>query len=381
MVVIAPTYDDDERSGAHMSHELEMQNGKARFVSARGENAWHGLGTVVPGDIELRQFLPLAGLDNWNVTKLPLTVAIPVNWDVIIDPETNEPLTVVTEWRHEARDGRYMTIRKSDGKILGDNVGEQYHPYQAEDVLDLASYIVGGDDHLVPDTGGSLLGGTRFFLTFRIDGVWNLSADPHIPYLALISSHDGSLALTGMATPIRVVCNNTANFALRAADQKLPAKDGTARGVFKIMHRSKMDERRDEMKAALDHAISYVEAYQAEAERLMHTPIETRHFDLVLDGLFPIGDTVSVRAKSMRQKARSSVRSIYEASPEVGDFRGTAWGAIQAVNTHEQWVAPIHAKGRPEATVRRERQIDALLTDGYDWTEKTREILAGAGVG
>lgn len=340
---------------------IEDQGGRYAFVS-RKVDAWHGLGTITEGDIPVDDFLRLAGLDDWNVVKEPLRIAVP-NLDV--PPQiTGEPYMKIIE-----RPGRFVTIRTKDGTIIGDNIGSKYVPFQNERILELAEFLIGGEHRLQPETGGSLKGGRWVFLTFRIDGAWNLQADPHVPYLALLSSHDGTLSLTGLATATRVVCANTANLALAGFDH----------GRFRIPHRTTIADRQDAMRVTMAGAIDYLSDLQVEADTFMHTPISTREFDVLLDGIFPYTDQSSDRTITFAKKARASVRDIYENSIEVGDFAGTAWGALQAVNVHELWHSLIKPGDRAEDVVRRERQIEALVSGGNVLTDKARELLVVGG--
>lgn len=54
-----------------MSHDLEIINGKASFASLR-EPAWHSLGQIVNQEMETKEILELANLNDWNVRGIEL---------------------------------------------------------------------------------------------------------------------------------------------------------------------------------------------------------------------------------------------------------------------------------------------------------------------
>lgn len=84
---------------------------------------------------------------------------------------------------------------------------------------------------------GSLNGGRRIFVTAKLQGsdVYLSDRDMVTPYIVFTTSHDGTGAVCAMITPVRVVCQNTLNMALRGVN--------TQKIVFK--HSSKVEKRFD----------------------------------------------------------------------------------------------------------------------------------------
>jgi phage/plasmid-like protein (TIGR03299 family) len=89
------------------------------------------------------------------------------------------------------------------------------------------------------ETAGSLFGGKRIFVLANL-GTWyvkrgnlfNRTQDTHKSYLLSTMAHDGTMAWNGLFTDVRVVCNNTNQFALNSADN-----------LWKVKHTLKADER------------------------------------------------------------------------------------------------------------------------------------------
>jgi hypothetical protein len=82
---------------------------------------------------------------------------------------------------------------------------------------------------------------------------------------------------------------------------------------------------------------------------------------------------VSERAKTNATEKRAQVRKAWERSPEIGEFRGTAWGAAMSFNTVDLWAGRVHGgEGK-----RLERQAQRILTgDTMANTNKVLELLA-----
>ena len=69
---------------------------------------------------------------------------------------------------------------------------------------------------------GSLNGGRRIFVTAKLVGsdIYLSERDMVTPYIVFTTSHDGTGAVCAMITPVRVVCQNTLNMALRGVNSQ-----------------------------------------------------------------------------------------------------------------------------------------------------------------
>ncbi len=76
--------------------------------------------------------------------------------------------------------------------------------------------IVGGKDGILYETAGALGNGERAFITAKLPDYIKVGRNDCIEkYLLLTTSHDGSGSIQIAFTPIRIVCQNTLNAALR----------------------------------------------------------------------------------------------------------------------------------------------------------------------
>jgi len=187
-----------------MAHNLNYneETGKHSFFSVK-EKAWHGLGQIVeqyPTSAEAIQF---AGLD-YEVEKRPLFTNILEN---DMDNGQSFPKISVPNF--------YATVRNDNNAVLG-VVGKDYEVVQNVDAFTFFDAIVSGDSGILYETAGALGKGERIFITAKLPGYIRVgNSDLIEQYLFLTTSHDGFGSITAAFTPIRIVCNNTLNAALR----------------------------------------------------------------------------------------------------------------------------------------------------------------------
>lgn len=179
-----------------MAHNLffNEQTGRHSFFSVQ-EKPWHGLGLIVQDYPNSNEALQFAGLD-YEVCKRPNT--------------------------HQLDDGSQMisttsffTYRPDTGAVLGDRLGKEYEVVQNTDAFRFFDAIVGGDG-IQYETAGALGKGEKIFITAKLPGYIKVGSDDLIEkYLFLTTSHDGSGSIMAAFTPVRIVCNNTLQAALR----------------------------------------------------------------------------------------------------------------------------------------------------------------------
>jgi len=165
-----------------MSHEITEQDS---MVSGMGKTPWHGLGTVVEGRLSALEALELANL----------------HWKVNQEPIYTEDMELITT---------HQLNRRSDtGTILG-IVGKDWTPIQNTFLVEIAEALgqAGTDFKPVIETAGSLKGGRIVWALITTSERYFADSD-HRSYLLLSNGHDGSRAVRGTMTDVRVVCNNT----------------------------------------------------------------------------------------------------------------------------------------------------------------------------
>lgn len=189
-----------------MAHNLfyNEETKEHSFFSVK-EKAWHGLGKIVQDYPNSAEAIQYAGLD-YTVVKRPLftydTESFNANDEKnIIIPEIEIP-------------NYCATIRTDNDKVLG-VVGKDYEIVQNIDAFSFFDSIVGGEG-IQYETAGALGNGERIFITAKLPNYIKVGNNDLIEqYLFLTTSHNGFGSITAAFTPIRIVCNNTLNAALR----------------------------------------------------------------------------------------------------------------------------------------------------------------------
>ena len=178
-----------------MSHHIHFNEStqKHSFFSV-AEKPWHNLGQIVTEYPTSAQAIQHAGLD-YQVIKTPLYTQSG-ELDKIPVPDY------------------FSTLRTDTSAVLG-VVGKDYQIVQNNEAFTFFDSIVGGNGILY-ETAGALGKGERIFITAKLPDYIRVGKDDLIEkYLFLTTSHDGSGSITAAFTPIRIVCANTLNAALR----------------------------------------------------------------------------------------------------------------------------------------------------------------------
>ena len=188
-----------------MGHNINRVNGKDSFFSVK-QKAWHGLGTIVEQYPTSAEAIRYAGLD-YEVIKSPLFTCqrnetIGDNGEIVEGGQIPVP-------------NHYATVRTDNHAVLG-VVGKDYEIVQNRNAFEFFDAIVGGGDGILYETAGALGKGERIFITAKLPGYIKVGHQDMIEqYLMLTTSHDGLGSITAAFTPVRVVCQNTLNAALR----------------------------------------------------------------------------------------------------------------------------------------------------------------------
>lgn len=184
-----------------MAHNINFneRTGQHSFFSVN-EKAWHGLGQIIDQYPTSAEALKFAGLD-YEVIKEDLYTT-----SFNCDGQAMDFTKRVKS--------HYATIRKDTGDVLG-VVGKDYEIIQNVEAFSFFDAIVGGDG-IQYETAGALGKGERIFITAKLPDYIKVGNNDLIEqYLFLTTSHDGYGSITAAFTPVRVVCRNTLNAALK----------------------------------------------------------------------------------------------------------------------------------------------------------------------
>lgn len=149
------------------------------------------------------------------------------------------------------------TVRAETNTTLG-VVGSSYGVVQNSKAFEFIDIITSGKlggDRPIIETAGILGNGKRMYVSAKMPQDMYIngnSKDAVSDYILFTNSHDGSGAVTVLFTPVRVICQNTLNYALKTAQNKL---------IFK--HTSRVGERLDwEKKENMERAIAVLKMHE-----------------------------------------------------------------------------------------------------------------------
>lgn len=284
---------------------------------------WHGLGAVLntyPTSID--DALDKAGL-GWTVTHGDvLVVKTPARTD---EHGTEHPPQLIP-----AR-GFKANLRADTGDVLG-IVSDEYEVVDNRNAFRFLDALIGSELHF--ETAGSLWGGRRVWVLARLPEYIELGGDHSATYVYVANSHDGSMAVTAAATPIRIVCANTLGAALRRSET-----GAEAQRTFRFRHTGNLQTKFAEARRVLGMTIDYQAQFKALADQLAREPISADRFERsVLRHLWVIDDDLGKVARANRERTIESVLAIFRGRGSAGDTTGnspgTKWTAFNSIAEH-----------------------------------------------
>jgi len=184
-----------------------------------------------------------------------------------------------------------------------------------------------------------------------------IAGDDFSTFLMLANTHDGTSALTGTVTPVRVVCQNTLNAALRG---------GTP--TFRIRHTGDIESKIAAARLSLKLTIDYMARFEEVATAAMSIKVSDPKATKVLHRVFAMSPETAAKPDSAVFANHHATKAfdIYQSAEDLAPFRGTAWGLVNAVAEyvdHEK----VYGKIRPA-------NADNARTWSVLWGEGQRAI-------
>ena len=298
------------------------------------EKPWHGLGTLVAEAPESREALRIAGL----------------NWKVLQE-------SVYTE-NDELIQGYKANVRDSDRKILG-VVTDRYKVIQNEEAFAFTDALLG--EGVRYETAGSLQEGRRVWLLARLPREYIIAGERISPYMVFSNTHDGSGAVKTALTPIRVVCNNTLNLALR-----------TAKRSWSMIHTGDISGKIEEAKNTLLLADEYMTALGQEFENLRKIKLSEKQVLDYIKSLLPMEENYSLLQKRGVEKLRADMKMRYFDAPDLKDVGNNGYRFVNAVSDFA-----THSTPRRK-TANYKENIFARTADGNPMIDRAYQLVKAA---
>jgi phage/plasmid-like protein (TIGR03299 family) len=300
-----------------MAHNLETNGDEVAFA-LRGTPAWHNLANRIFSQDEMvstQLMLDEAKLSNWNVSLSPVADYIPESWN-------------------DTSGAQYVTRTNpfNGGTDVLSVVGSRYKVVQNEELFSFADNILDGS--CAWESAGSLKNGKVVFGSLTVPREMVLDPqganDKTKLYLIVWTSHDGSVAVQAAITPVRVVCQNTLNLAMKSAKQS-----------FKIRHTQTADGKIQIARETLGLALGYFDVFEKEAQELFKQEITDVEFSKLIRTIYPKPEeSASKLAKTKWDNKVILIDELYHNSPTNANIKGTKWGAFNALTERLDYFRP-----------------------------------------
>ena len=290
-------------------------------ASAQGTESNHYRGAVPLADVRRRLF-------SWKAIAVPMYVDVP-----------NKPYMQVPS--------RVAIVRDDNYSVLG-TPSTSYALHQYEDAL-LSNIENILDDDINIGSAGLLKNGAVAWVQIEMpENIKGAGGVEFRPNLLATTSFNGSIATTYKRTVTIVVCDNTRAAALQEDGQD-----------FRVRHTANSVLRLDDARQALNIVYEMGDAFGRELEQLLAVKVTDKQWEAFLSDMFPVKEDAAQQAHTKVDKDKEVFRTLWTQDDRVTPWRNTAFGVLQAVNTHRQYIRPLRG-----GTLRVERNMMDTLT-GY----------------
>ena len=279
-----------------MGHELEFnEDGTARMFYAGEEVPWHKHGTQVAEAVTSKEAIVLAGLD----THVAL--------GVVYGGPNSKKMKRFTD--------RHSVYRVEDGKVFG-VVSQRYQPFQNEDAFAFLDSLV-QDGVMRYETAGSLFEGREVWILAKLENGMEICGETYQPYILLTTKHDGTGSVRVLPTTVRVVCNNTNQWALGPGEKNVRVR---------VVHSLSMADKLLQAKEVLEVTTESQRHMVTMLEKAQEYVLQEGEYGKVEEAVFgPLDDSTPAQ----KATAIGTFRAIYDA--EVAVNGPTAYSVVNSL--------------------------------------------------
>lgn len=261
--------------------------------------------------------------------------------------------------------GHYATYRADTSEPLG-LVKAKYEVVQNIDAFKFFDNAI-GEGMARWDKAGILDNGRKIYVSAKLPVETRVGDDLIDHYLVFSNSHDGTSSVNIMFTPIRVICTNMLNSALKASD-----------AYIRIRHtesaKQKLERGAEILRIACQHSKTVTEYYESlrkvnmsdkeVMEYLANLQLTEKERSLLLDydpkngyKKLMLRDYRTMEITGISNRKANTIINMFEYYCDgIGQkqIAGTAWGAYNAVTGFYCNVANLEG----------EKRVDSLLYGG-----------------
>ena len=310
----------------------ELMN--SRFT--RRQAPWTGLGRNIRGASTVAEALETAGL-NWKVTQHPIQTI---------------------EETPQAVEGFCANIREDNGQVLG-VVTDRYKLVQNEEAFAFTDSLI--EEGISFETAGVFQRGRKVWVLGKLPDRYIISGDEVSPYIVFINSHDGSGSIKAAMTPVRVVCQNMLNLALRKAQRYWSAN-----------HTGDIGGKLQDARETLIYAETYMNQLGKEIENLNRFKVSHVLAEELIGKLMPLEESMSDLQKKNAERQRRELLACYYDAPDLSDMEKTGYRFLNAVSDFATHTEPLRKKSNYREA------LFARTIDGNPLIDKAYQMLQAA---
>ena len=288
---------------------------KTLFEGNRRRLLWEGLGEDVSKANSAYEVCKLANL-NFEVRTEPLYTA-----DGQIVPN------LLATRRYDTYDNGAVVPSTVYGAVT-----ERYTPVQNYEGFDFIDTLFHHDGFEV-ETAGQFDDGKIVWVEARLPQR-NMAGEAIDPYLVFTNRHDGKGSVRIFCTPVRVVCRNTLNYAIKKAQGR----------TFSVRHTTTAQAKLEQAKQTLENYYLYLGAMEKVIEQQKSILLEDKHLDQMVNTLLQFKETDSDRTKQRVLANRQELKSYYYAA----DLDGYEKSAFRFINAVSDWATHREPSRRTE---------------------------------
>ena len=294
-----------------------------------------------------KEVMDKAGL-NWSVSKCELVGKMPIDFDKTIDEGLDKILEINKEGGfihgkdvYRVCENAFATYRTDYNIPLG-VVKSKYTPVQNVEAFSFFDEAI-GKNKAIWQTAGFFGNGERIFVSAKLPDNILVNDDPVENYLVFTNSHDGSSGVKILFTPIRVVCENTLNAAVKGASNYVTYRH-TANVHNKIsVAQEILGISKIKVKEAQEYYnfLNTIKVTDNDVVRYICEQVLTSEERFNLQNTGHNYKELIYRSFGASQDAKISTRKIniigdtwdyYQSGIGQKEIAGTAWGAFNAIS-------------------------------------------------
>ncbi|HZQ46541.1 MAG TPA: DUF932 domain-containing protein [Verrucomicrobiae bacterium] len=279
-----------------MSHNIEIRDGKASIAYA-GQTPWHKLGQKLNEAFDAKTALKQGGLD-FTVQKVGI--------------KTVDGAAIPNRF----------ALRRTDTKDVLGIVTDFYQPLQNRDAFGFFDAVFGKGKARY-EVAGVLGKGEKVWLLARLPGDFTVGREDLIgKYLLLTNGHDTNEPVRAKFTPIRVVCQNTLNAALRSTESEVRVQHiGNVTGKLEIAGK------------LLTQAGIYFNEMQTVFNGFMKFSLKEKSLRQYVTRVFVGDNAKDDEISPIARKQIERIEQLHETGRghDIKAVRGSLWGAYNAV--------------------------------------------------